>query len=834
MKLRAEYIIGKEQGNEWSGIYGYKPIEENEQKVEMFAVMRLQTEVESASLERVAKLLIEELEQAFFEEGEKNKDEIIRLEDSVWKVKSKMDIILSREAEIVEKGLDVEMGIVVIENEILYAAVVGESKILIRRNQNLVDITKALVDANMMGFVKTGSLKMESNDRIALMTSKAFEYSYDTINTILDKLNIQKLGEIKEKPGIAALILAKEELQWQVEDPKVQQEQKDLLADLPVAGAPAAAETLTDDIDDNQETKEIENFEDNIQKKADLNKFYEKEPDAEPLQKSKSVSTKANLGIKDKLNLGKSKLLSTFNELSSKLKARSNSNADIEKSNIEDEGSEELEYIEDEEDLAKEAGFKQKLFSTTKALGNSSKNIYKSKIKPLFKDNQKTYVKVIRDISTIIKNLISNVAAVFKKEIIGSGDRRDIYLRGNRTKRNRRILAIILVIAVVLIFFALRDAEAKRKENERVQTAKSKLIQIQNDADSIASQVEVAKTQDEQKKNLILNKIDSIEGDITKQKKESLFLDELAKVNMKLEDSRDNLLLIKAVTPEEIQLIADVGKLFPDATLSDIVYSDGFLYVSDSSRGVIYKLEINLNATPKAIATGLTQPLVLVKNVAGDIIVYDNDSNSSMGKVTVKDEKFTRYPNLTPNIIGKIASAAIYSGNDALYEIHQNHQQIFKREREGAAYKTGGALYITANPPNWKTDPSFVNAIDVAAPYEIYILVKGSGLERYLAGGSNTLAYESYLNFMQKDFDSIKDAACFDISGKYMAICDPLNKRVMLFEIQDTPEKNLVFLRQYVYRGNDTTFSTQKEIAVNDTNNTIYVLDGTKIIKLSI
>lgn len=331
----------------------------------------------------------------------------------------------------------------------------------------------------------------------------------------------------------------------------------------------------------------------------------------------------------------------------------------------------------------------------------------------------------------------------------------------------------------------------------------------------------------------MLDQLSELESKLTTQRNKGLFVEQIDSQLATITRTEDK--ITGSVGFTQPQVIADLGKIYSEANLSDLVYTQGNLYASDKQRNTIYQIGTNLNSEATQFVSDLNSPYTMTVNVDGDIIFYDNDSSGSLGKVSVSDGQLTRYPSLSPAVIGSIAKAAIFSGNDALYELHQNHQQIFKREREGDTYSSGGAVYNTQNPPNWKTDPELGSAIDIDVPYEIYVLVRGKGLRRYLAGENNTITKETFINTTDNDYNALSAATAIDTDGKLLAVADPTNRRVMLFSIQDNDAKNLVYEKSFVYRGDDSSvFKNIKEVVVNEASNNIFVLDGTSIVRIDL
>lgn len=216
MQLRADFIVGKQTPNSWAGVYGFKP-EDSIEPLELFAIIKLATAVEEPSLEPLAKMFLDELQNYLFSEG-KEGDYVIRLENAVWKMKSKMEVLLSSDERYSQSGLDVEIALALFDRNFLYLGIVGESKIYIKREDRFVELSQGLTDGNMMGFLKTGSMELEPGDRLVLATSSAAELAQGSIESAVTNLNIDNLSSVSTSEGIGILLLADENDLWSVKD----------------------------------------------------------------------------------------------------------------------------------------------------------------------------------------------------------------------------------------------------------------------------------------------------------------------------------------------------------------------------------------------------------------------------------------------------------------------------------------------------------------------------------------------------------------------------------------------------------------------------------------
>jgi hypothetical protein len=841
METKVEFIVGKQTKNNWAGVFGYKPDNKMifEHLGEMFAVTKLSTDSENASLESIAGLLLDYLQEKYFDKENEQIDSLIRLEDAVWGMRSHLESILSREEDISNKGLDLEMAVVVVVKDVMYCIVIGESKIYIKRDSSFVDVASVLIDANMMGFLKSGSLQLDSNDRIILATSKSVEDGTTLLEQTLESLDITKLGVLKEEIGVGILAIVGNNLEWKIQ----------------------ADEEVVDSV--SIEPVENNDEEESFIKDSQIETFFNEgiSGDKSDLADSEDSIIPASTIMPQNVPLPSLKNESTFKSLFNKSKEKLQKNYSVAKNKFKSDGDvyqsseptdgEPIRYSTIVENNAEFNSDDSNKDSTS--IVTSLKNFIQKVITTLQKfwhnnlkkhfTNNKTYATILRNIANRIREIIEKLVDLFKREIIGvGGNRRDMYMRKERTKRNRRIFVIVVLVLGIALFLLIRNAKNQKEFNEQVEARKNQINQIDSRVNGLAPQVQEASTQGEDKKNLIISELDKATSDIDQLKKDpfvnkntEVFSQEIARLNSlltKIQNNKDSVLLITPLT--EAPIVSDIGKVYPDASLTDIEYSNGNIYVTDSAQGFIYKFNAGeLDVRAESFITGLSSPRLLIRNVNGEVIFYDSDPSSAIGKISESTPgTVTRYPGLTEANIGSVKEVGLYTGNDALYEIHQNHQQIFKRTKVGEEYEGGGVLFTPDAETNWRSDPDFGSAIDISVPYEIYALIQGKGLKRYLAGEDNTLGYESFVNFTQNDYNSLQSATCIDARGNFLVVGDSTNKRVMLFEIEPEGEKRIRFVKQFVYRGDDKVFNQINEVVLDEVNRKIFVLDGAKVIRL--
>jgi hypothetical protein len=414
------------------------------------------------------------------------------------------------------------------------------------------------------------------------------------------------------------------------------------------------------------------------------------------------------------------------------------------------------------------------------------------------------------------------------------GTRSNRFRGQNKLKRNRYIFgAAILVLLVTIVVGAMR-LNSDALESQELADDEGQVAGLQTSFEDIQTQITTTSSTPTNK-STYLAQLDALEREILLYQDDTLQPEVLESLLNQIAVQKDTLLSRERFVQPEI--VADIGSVHADANLTDLEYASGNLFITDSARGVVYKTGIQLNSTIAEHLTGLTTPFLLEQNIGGEVVLYDNDASSSIGRFDPNTpESLSRYVGLPKTEIGSVKEVSIYSGNNALYEINVTHGQIFKRADIGGDYLGGGSLYTSVNPPNWKTDQALKSAIDIEAPFEIYALIDGVGLQRYLGGGENTLPADSssYLNTSTEDIASIANATALAVNGEYVVIGDSTNQRVLLFKIVEngTGNKPLEFVKQFVYDGDQSIFQNINEVIVEGSQ--IFVLDGKRVIRLGI
>src|SRR5690606_3043076 len=265
--------------------------------------------------------------------------------------------------------------------------------IFIQRDGKLIELSKGLVDTNMSGFVRTGSLEMESDDIICLATSKAVLRGDEIIKDVVENLNIDNLENLKDSSGVSVLLIADEALEWKkgaivTAEPISPDEAQTHASDNVVSeGVVDKEEVLEEDEEQIGNLPEI-----NIHNPQSISEYelYDEEPEEKALVTS---------NLSEKFSAFKVLAIEKISKLAKKAQELRNRNKVDEE--YEDDGERFSRIVREEDDMDEEyveegSELKDKVISTAKKLGSQAKTKWQNNLKPMIASNQKTYMKVLK------------------------------------------------------------------------------------------------------------------------------------------------------------------------------------------------------------------------------------------------------------------------------------------------------------------------------------------------------------------------------------------------------------------------------------------------------
>ncbi len=784
MNISTAFLAAKSTSKTWSGVFGYRPETASEATAygEMFAVMSLSTDVEFP-LDRIASLLFDELQASYFGSELKEEVQLSDLEKAMHKLRGKIDMMLEREPELAEKGLDIEMAVALVIDSVLYLAVVGEAKVYISRKQDFAEVADALIDPEAEGFMRTGSLFILPDDRLGLVTSSAGAHNPD--NLLQSALSEFTTDDLDETEGVCLLLgyeLVKD-IEEQVLEEIAAEEQEGITHTEVMDAVGAEADDLPTDSDKEPETIGVE----------DDTKYGEK-------------GNTDILEVEDDLMIAKPPIVGG-NRVSNMARSAVSAGGNTLK-NLKQSASKVISHAGESQIVG---NMKERL----PASGGEVLNKIKGAVFGIF---------------GAIRGIIMQVVELFRTKVLKQAPRRDMYLRNTGDDSKWRYLIVVFVIIALLVVVLVRN-ESMRVQRESglqaLETSITELLDLKAGYAAQASSLAISEVPDGAAKATLASSIAQLKSDALVLLGAEYITEELTgRINTELvagaDALYDDVLDIQAFT--EAEVIADLGANYENTTPTSIAYSSGSLYVTDEAKGNVYSMSTSLDSEVKVLASGLVSPYLIDNDTAGNLVVIHRTETSVVSTIAFDTGAIKRHAGLSVSKIGTLAGIDVWSDNGFLYSINQEKLSILKQA------SIAGNFQLPNDSAPWMRNEIVAQATDIAVDGNIYILVEGVGIKRYLAGNE---AAVSLVGLTPSDTTSMQSADAFENTPAKTYVADSVGKRILIFQnVSQGGELILRFERQIVYRGEGSVFSDIKELVKNPATEELYVLDGSKVIRI--
>jgi len=414
----------------------------------------------------------------------------------------------------------------------------------------------------------------------------------------------------------------------------------------------------------------------------------------------------------------------------------------------------------------------------------------------------------------------------------------DGYRYSDQRKKRIGLIIIILLVAIVL-FFGIRFIIISKNESE----VHKQVDQFYQESVTLVDEAErVVRENPTLAQTNIINansKIASAE-EIVLWEKDIQIINDLKARATKVED-----IIYRRVGISEdsgnFELFIDAKITFGDsANPTDMISNKNsagnqFLFVTDRGTKSVYRLSLYDKKLTKINDEGaiVASPENIDIGIDGDVFVYDKSAGmirSSLGE----DGNYTNFVSLSP-LTGSslsekgITDLAIFGGEDSIFYTSRNDKSIYKAPNVGNAY---------GFPQLFVSDSSFAQINDLFADNFIYAFSGGSdAVSRYYFSGGDDLGIA--VNGVNPPIQDITCAFSFWTVNHKMYLWDEPNKRIIVLEKPNDETglhtDSLVFIKQYVYRGNrDDVFNDVKELVTDWDENYLYVLDGLRVWKIKL
>lgn len=442
----------------------------------------------------------------------------------------------------------------------------------------------------------------------------------------------------------------------------------------------------------------------------------------------------------------------------------------------------------------------------------------------------------IRDVPGKLKERVSSFDfGAFKRKI--SAKITEIKLRGGRprklfvkpaleapklTKKTTIGLALLVFVVLALVFswFSFQ----RRKGIELIDT---RLATVQSDIEAARSvwTAERNRMVVESAINDANAELSSIAGERL-QPEQQTKIDEITALIQGLIDTM-NLVTPLSEDSGNVEILMDAYlKIGESADIQDITLAGDYIYIVDKGSHAVYRYVPGADAVEKLANSQevMKEPLYID---AGDnyLFVYDAKVGVLSLDMTRGEGEwaFVERPELSAQTIGVVDEIGAFADN--LYILKRANAMVLKSYPAGAGF---------TYPEEYFSNAAFDQANDLLIDGNIYVISDTDPkMFKYFSGVEDSLQ----LSGLDKSLGNPTCGFTNLLDSSPLYVFDQTNVRVVVFE-KGTAERHpgvAVMTNQYVYRGSrDDIFSDVREIVADPNEDELYVLDGTRILRVSL
>lgn len=424
--------------------------------------------------------------------------------------------------------------------------------------------------------------------------------------------------------------------------------------------------------------------------------------------------------------------------------------------------------------------------------------------------DENTLVHIIKSLVNkairLVKALFAKVQRLFKR------NNGRLKVKTGKGGLNFKIIIIAVLIVGGLLFLGGRSI--KKSSEERKTESQLEGYYSQTD-EAVANATEIKDLNKTRAKSYIeealsiLDKAGQLEEDQSKvDDKKSEVLGILDEINGVTAISDYNI-IFDSITSYESDGLVDFAILGSD------------LYVLDAKKGTLYKVSSNKTEEQILDDGTFSKPYRIEGLSDNTLIVYDQEEG--LIEVNPAKKEARKLAGMSTSTVGNIDELELYKldNQDLIYSLRVDKSRVDKIQKISGGY---------AAPQLRLEDPSIAGAVDISIDGNIYILTNSSpGIIRYLGNNREDInIVGDEINF--NGFTSF-DASVY--LSKFYIINKVDNKILVVSKPDDQNTNNLPILSQLVYRGDKSLLTDMKEIHVSSDESSIYVLDGSRIVKIA-
>jgi len=356
----------------------------------------------------------ETIQDTFYTDEISSKKIIERLENAILSGAKKLEFLLEREKIAGETGIYLGIVCVVIKDELIYISVLGEGKVIIKRKEEIIDITEGLADLSGRDLIKSGCGKLSLDDKVFLLSAEAaLSFNETDLNNAINYNNFDFAINQKENPQNNVLMIKYENKEDEI---------------VPVQNIEKPADEKTENIQEDKSEENIEPEEDKIELKDELEQKNEDNLDTDFEGKEEfdeEIIPTEKIINKEKSSSGiKSKFVDLKNNAITKIK--------------------------------------------------NSQSLSKAKEKIADKKTYQVIIGKIKEYSIKIWELFKKY---IWEGLLGFGTGK-MFLKGSRGKKPIRGIIILLLLAFLLIYISIKSVDKKVEENSAEKEIETQLAEI--------------------------------------------------------------------------------------------------------------------------------------------------------------------------------------------------------------------------------------------------------------------------------------------------------------------------------------------------------------------
>jgi DNA-binding beta-propeller fold protein YncE len=468
--------------------------------------------------------------------------------------------------------------------------------------------------------------------------------------------------------------------------------------------------------------------------------------------------------------------------------------------------------------------FLKKLNPVKQKIGKQIKKLKETGFAKGFNEN---FIKKIFKGQTNPKAIWRNIKSWFSKAKIGGGKKKRMFISKNGVSgiggKSSKIVVVVLIV-VIASLIGLLVYRSYQKKVYRAAVA-AEVEELQKDLKEVQNAWNVDKNPD-QAETIIAE----IEAELAKVREEELTEEQqsiLSNIEVEILRISDS---INKITPlsenaGNIEIILDAYlEIGEEAEIMDIEKRGEYIYLTDQGNAALYRYKIGGSVAEKVANS--EQVMEKPNHVSiddGYIFVYDD----KLGIVSLALDgggEFTTMPELSKRSIAvEVTEIETFGGN--LYMLDGSGGQVLKSIPAGAGF---------SYPSQYFGEGYLQGAVDMLIDGNVYILNNSAEkIYKFYTGRKD--------NFQLSGLDKPLGNLCCGYTNHYgdkpIWIFDKDNKRILTIE-KGTAESHPgvgVMIDQMVYRGErNDIFNDVKEIVADTDGKNLYVLDGSRVLRVSL